>query len=231
MHGPVVACVRCPTLGRVTDPDGALARSALPAEWVARARPAIGPHRFETVLLAAQAGARWACTSLWNDFAPTVAAFLRARGSREADDLTSEVFLVVFDRLATFSGGEAEFRAFVFTIAYRRLTDELRRRSRRGEHEEWQQELDGRRAPSAEHEALSRLADESTRAVLDGLSADQRDVMVLRIIGDLTVEQVAAVLGKRPGAVKALQRRALETLRRRFSSGRTPRATRSDGRE
>ena len=231
MHGSVVARVRCPTLGRVTDPDGALARSALPAERVARAHPAVGPDQFETVLLAAQAGARWACTNLWNDFAPAVAAFLRARGSREPDDLTSEVFLAVFDRLAAFTGGEAEFRAFVFTIAYRRLTDELRRRSRRGEHEEWQQELDGRRAPSAEHEALARLADDSTRALLEGLSPDQRDVMVLRIIGDLTVEQVAAVLGKRPGAVKALQRRALETLRRKFTSGRTPRGSMVDGRE
>ena len=134
-------------------------------------------------------------------------------------------------RLGAFSGGESEFRAFVFTIAYRRLTDELRRRSRRGEHEEWQQELDDRRAPSAEHEAISRLSDDATLAMLDGLSPDQRDVMVLRIIGDLTVEQVAHVLGKRPGAVKALQRRALETLRRKLSRGRTPLGGRGDGRE
>ena len=216
----------------MTDPEGALARTSLPAERVVRARlSTIGPDQFETVLLAAQAGARWASTDLWNEYAPAVAAFLRARGSREADDLTSEVFLAVFDRLGTFSGGEAEFRAFVFTIAFRRLTDELRRRSRRGEHEEWQQELDDRRAPSAEHEALSRIADDSTRALLEGLSPDQRDVMVLRILGDLTIEQVAAVLGKRTGAVKALQRRALETLRRKVPPGRTPRRAGGDGRE
>ncbi|MFE5670426.1 RNA polymerase sigma factor [Agromyces sp. NPDC056523] len=215
----------------MTDPDGALAHPSLPTERVGRARRVIGPDQFETVLLAAQAGARWASTNLWNEYAPAVAAFLRARGSREPDDLTSEVFLAVFDRLDGFSGGEAEFRAFVFTIAYRRLTDELRRRSRRGEHEEWQQELDGRRSPSAEHEALSRLSDDATRALLDGLSPDQRDVMVLRIIADLTVEQVAEVLGKRPGAVKALQRRALETLRKRIARGRTPLGARVDGRE
>ncbi|MBM7502811.1 RNA polymerase sigma factor [Agromyces aurantiacus] len=215
----------------MTDPDGAIARASIPAEPVARAHPAIVPDQFETVLLAAQAGARWASTNLWNEYAPAVAAFLRARGSREPDDLTSEVFLAVFDRLGAFSGGEPEFRAFVFTIAYRRLTDELRRRSRRGEHEEWQQELDGRRSPSAEQEALDRLGEDSTRALLEGLSPDQRDVMVLRILADLTIEQVAEVLGKRPGAVKALQRRALETLRRRFSRGRTPLRGGGDGRE
>jgi len=49
------------------------------------------------------------------------------------------------------------------------------------------------------------------------LPEDQRNVMVLRIVADLTVEQVAQVLGKRPGAVKALQRRALDSLRRKLS--------------
>lgn len=177
---------------------------------------------FGAVIAAAQTGARWACTTIWVEYSPAVAAFLRARGSDEPDDLTSEVFLTVFDQLGHFTGGEAAFRSFVFTIAYRRLVDELRRRSRRGRTEEWVDELDPRRSPSAEEQALDEIADASARALLDGLPADQRNVMVLRIIADLTVEQVAQVLGKRPGAVKALQRRALESLRRKVSPGRTP---------
>ncbi|WP_353827005.1 RNA polymerase sigma factor [Agromyces sp. SYSU T0242] len=215
----------------MADPDGALARPALRTESSSRVPAAALAGEFGTVLLAAQAGARWANTRLWNEYAPAVAAFLRARGSREPDDLTSEVFLAVFDRLPEFDGGEPEFRAFVFTIAYRRLTDELRRRGRRGEAEEWRPELDGRRVASAEQEAMTRLGDDGARRLLEGLSPDQRDVMVLRIIVDLTVDQVAAVLGKRPGAVKALQRRALETLRKRIASGRTPRGVSVDGRE
>ncbi len=55
--------------------------------------------------------------------------------------------------------------------------------------------------------------------------------MVLRIIGDLTVDQVADVLGKRQGAVKALQRRALESLRKKFARGRTPGAASVDSGE
>jgi RNA polymerase sigma factor (sigma-70 family) len=186
---------------------------------------------FPAVLIAAQAGAQWACTNLWVDYAPAVFAFLRARGSHEPDDLTSEVFLAVFDQLDRFRGGEAEFRTFVFTIAYRRLVDELRRRSRRGHHEPWNDELDVRRSPSAEHQAMEQLSDASTRALLDGLPVDQRNVMVLRIIADLTVEQVAEILGKRPGAVKALQRRALAALRKKFSAGRTLPAPSGDSRE
>ncbi|WP_344371481.1 sigma-70 family RNA polymerase sigma factor [Agromyces tropicus] len=215
----------------MADPDGALASPSLRTERASRAPATPLAGEFGTILLAAQAGARWANTRIWNEYAPAVAAFLRARGSREPDDLTSEVFLTVFDRLSTFSGDEGDFRAFVFTIAYRRLTDELRRRGRRGESEEWHDELDDRRAPSAEQEAIARIGDAAARRLLDGLSPDQRDVMVLRVVADLTLEQAAAVLGKRTGAVKALQRRALETLRRRLANGRIPRGTFDDGGE
>ncbi len=174
-------------------------------------------QNFDAVLLAAQHGAAWASRSLWSDYSPAVASFLRARGSREADDLTSEVFLAVFDGLHDFTGGEPEFRSFVFSIAYRRLVDELRKRTRRGDHVAWDDAHDPRHSASAESEALDRLGESSARTILDRLPADQRDVMVLRIIADLTVEQVASVTGKSPGAVKALQRRALESLRKKFS--------------
>jgi RNA polymerase sigma factor (sigma-70 family) len=217
----------------MADYEGSLSR-ATPRGLSSRRVASGGGARAETfpaVLLAAQSGAQWACTNLWVDHAPAVFAFLRARGSHEPEDLTSEVFLAVFDQLDRFRGGEAEFRTFVFTIAYRRLVDELRRRSKRGHHEEWSDELDARRSPSAEHEAMDRMTDASTRALLDGLPPDQRNVMVLRIIADLTVDQIAEILGKRPGAVKALQRRALESLRKKFSKGRTPAGPRDDSRE
>jgi RNA polymerase sigma-70 factor (ECF subfamily) len=192
---------------------------------------ATGGDAFPGVLLAAQSGAAWACTNLWIDYAPAVMGFLRARGSQEPEDLTSEVFLAVFDSLDRFSGNEQAFRTYVFTIAYRRLVDELRRRATRGLHVEWDDAADPRRSASAEHEAIGKLADASARALLEDLPPDQRDVMVLRIIGDLTVEQVAEVLGKRPGAVKALQRRALGSLRKKFGAGRTPAAPSGDSRE
>lgn len=176
---------------------------------------------FETVLAAAQRGAAWACTAIWVTYAPAVSGFLAARGSREPEDLTSEVFLALFEGLDSFTGGERQLRTFVFTLAYRRLVDELRSRSRRGDTVEWTQEGDPRSVPSAETVAIARLEDARALALLDGLPDQQRDVMVLRIIADLTVEQVALVLGKRPGAVKALQRRALENLRKKVQAGRT----------
>jgi RNA polymerase sigma-70 factor, ECF subfamily len=176
---------------------------------------------FESTLSAAQVGAKWASTALWEQYAPAVAGFLRARGSFEPDDLTSEVFLALFEALPTFEGNEPALRSFIFSIAYRRLVDELRQRARRGASVEFSQEVDDRLGPSAETEAVARLDDAAARALLDDLPTDQRDVLVLRIVADLTIEQIAAVLDKRPGAVKALQRRALERLKKKLGTTRT----------
>ena len=66
------------------------------------------------------------------------------------------------------------------------------------------------------------LPELQARALLDDLPQDQKDVMMLRIFGDLTVDQIATTLGKTSGAVKALQRRGLHNLRRRVLSAATP---------
>jgi RNA polymerase sigma-70 factor, ECF subfamily len=170
---------------------------------------------FETVLAAAQLGASWASSTLWREYAPGVAGFARGRGSRDPDDLASEVFLIVFDTLSTFIGNESEFRSYLYSIAYRRLVDELRQRSRRGETVQWLPENDLRTEPSAEDAASIRSSDSAVLAQFDILPVDQRNVMVLRIVSDLTIEQIAEVLDKSPGAVKSLQKRALDALRKK----------------
>jgi RNA polymerase sigma factor (sigma-70 family) len=177
---------------------------------------------FETVLAAAQSGAPWACTTLWREYSASVVGFARGRGARDPEDLASDVFLAVFEQLTTFVGTESEFRSFIFSIAYRRLVDEMRQRGRRGETVEWVPEHDVRSEPSAEDAASERLSEASVLSILDGLPPDQRDVMVLRIVSDLTIEQIADVLGKQPGAVKALQRRALTSLRKKVSTDPYP---------
>ena len=57
--------------------------------------------------------------------------YLRLRGADDPEDLTSEVFLRVFNHLDDFSGDERGFAAWVFTIAHRALIDERRRNARR----------------------------------------------------------------------------------------------------
>jgi RNA polymerase sigma factor (sigma-70 family) len=177
------------------------------------------------LVVAAQAGASWAFTRLHERFAGQVAGYLRLQGAVDVEDLTSEVFLAAFTGIGTFSGDGAGFRSWLFTIAHRRLIDDRRRRGRRVATAALDVLPDsGANLPGgdAEAEALHRLGTERVVALLDGLSPDQRDVLSLRILGDLTVEQVAEAVGKRPGAVKALQRRGLEALRRRMAEEGVP---------
>lgn len=167
---------------------------------------------FPAVLAAAQTGAAWAFRAIYDAFAPTIASYFRARGMRDVDDLTSEVFVSVFTGLGRFGGDEGELRAWMFTIAHRRYVDELRRRSRTAPTVPYDEALDGRTDVSAEETAMGRAADTGVHAMLASLPPDQRDVLALRVVADLTVEQTARLLAKSEGAVKQLQRRALASL-------------------
>lgn len=168
----------------------------------------------EDALPAAQAGQAWAARVLYEQLAPRVTGYLRAHGASEPDDLTSEVFLTVFGRIETVTGGAAGLRALVFSVAHARLVDDLRRRARRGLTAEYAPDDDYRTSASAEEEGLAALQTARVREVLASLAPDQRDVLVLRILGDLTLEQVADTLGKSTGAVKQLQRRGLLACRK-----------------
>ena len=170
---------------------------------------------FSTVLAAAQAGAEWAWEAIYRDLAGAVGGYLRGHGAVEPDDLVAEVFLQLARNIGTFEGDEAGFRSWVFTVAHHRLVDERRARGRRPLDLIEDSALESA-APQGdvERDAVERLSADEAKALLVHLSPDQRDVLLLRIFGGLTVEEVAAAIGKRPGAVKALQRRALASLQR-----------------
>lgn len=168
-------------------------------------------------LTAARDGDPVACSRIWSTYAPMVAGFARARGCREPEDLTSEVFLGLFRGLAAFEGDEPAFRGYLFTLARRRLVDEHRSASRRPLTREWTDGDGDRPTASAEDEFLAAAGHRDLMALLDALSPDQREVLTLRLVADLSLEQVAAAVDKTPGAVKALQHRALASLRRRLA--------------
>lgn len=176
---------------------------------------------YANIVEAARQGAEWAWTRLYRDASPTVLRYLRARGAREPEDLLGDVFVQVVRNISRFDGGEAEFRAWVVTIARNRLTDDWRRRGRNPEAAPLDDVLAREEDPAgdAEEDAMRRLADDRVRAVLAGLTPQQRDVMLLRIFGRLTIDEVAAAIGKRPGAVKSIQTRAFAAIRKAISKG------------
>jgi RNA polymerase sigma factor (sigma-70 family) len=170
---------------------------------------------FPEVLQAARGESEWAWTALYRDLAPLVLGYLRSRGARNTEDLTGEVFTQIARKLSTFSGGEAEFRSWVLVIAHHRLLDERRYFGRHPEDAAGDDVIHARAATGdVEQEAMSQLGTERVRRYFDLLSEDQREVLLLRIIAQLTVDEVAAVVDKKPNTVKALQRRGLAVLRK-----------------
>jgi RNA polymerase sigma-70 factor (ECF subfamily) len=166
------------------------------------------------VLARARSGSGEAFSQIYAELAGPVAGYLRAKGVPDVEDLTSEVFLQVFQGIGRFDGDEAGFRSWVFTIAHRRMVDTWRRSGRRPDSVEYTPEGDTRVARSAEALALDRVGEERAVALLGLLTDSQRDVVLLRVVADLSLEEVAAVVDRPVGAVKALQRRGLATLRR-----------------
>jgi RNA polymerase sigma factor (sigma-70 family) len=173
---------------------------------------------FGRVLDGARIGKRWAWEALYRDLSPVVLGYLTAQRTPEPNDLTGEVFLQVVRDLERFEGGESQFRAWVFAIAHNRLVDHRRRLKSRPAEAVEVEEIEHRQVGgNVEDEALSRIGDQRVREILAGLTQDQCSVLLLRILGDLTAEQVAAVLGRTPGAVRAVERRGLATLKRQLS--------------
>jgi RNA polymerase sigma factor (sigma-70 family) len=169
---------------------------------------------FPAVLDLAQRKDERAMEVLYRDLAPAVLGYLRAQGVTDPEDVASEVFISLVRGLGSFEGDERAFRSWAFTIAHHRMVDERRRVARRPEEPAELPRLAIVAGGSAtvEHEVVSRMGETQALAMLATLTEDQRAVVLLRILMDLSVADVASVLDKREGAVKALQRRALARL-------------------
>lgn len=174
---------------------------------------------FVSILEAARQGTPWAFEAIYRDLAPAVLGYLRGQGATEPEDLASEVFVGIVRGLDRFHGDERAFRTWVFTIAHRRLVDERRRLFRSLEEPTDPSEMtsltSGVLIEEVEEEVIGAL-EGGVGTALKALSSDQRAVILLRILADLSVAEVASILGKSQGAVKTLQRRGLRSLARQL---------------
>lgn len=174
-----------------------------------------------TVVEALTRGDPDAIVEVYRAMAPAVRSYLlrQTRDATWADDLTAEVFLEVMRSVERFSGTPEGLRAWVFRIARNRVVDHFRRESHR-RHDPLDRMPEGAEPAELhvdpESVAVSNVERERLLAIVDELPADQRDVIMLRVIGDLPIAEVASILGKSAGAVKSLQHRALRSLARRI---------------
>jgi RNA polymerase sigma-70 factor (ECF subfamily) len=178
-----------------------------------------GEH-FDAILTAAQAGGEWAWRRLYEANAPGLLRYLRARGEPDAEDIVGETFVRIVWHLDRFVGDEAAFRTWLFTIARNIVVDGSRKRARRPAEPVPHERLHAvGLTADVEDEAMQELSDDHVREVLDELSPDQRDVLLLRILGGFTIVEISQVLSRREGAIKMLQARGLASIRRKISLG------------
>ncbi|MFO7961497.1 MAG: sigma-70 family RNA polymerase sigma factor [Nitriliruptoraceae bacterium] len=178
---------------------------------------------FDRTLADARRGDETAWTKLYLDLAPVLTGYLIGRGARNPEDVTSETLLQVVRDLRSFDGDESSFRSWVFTLAHHRMVDDARRTAARPADATAGDVLE-RVAPahSFEDVSVSHLGPAELSYLLAATTPDQRDVLLLRYVADLTLHEAAEVLDKDYNAVKALHRRGLDALRAHVASGSYP---------
>jgi RNA polymerase sigma-70 factor (ECF subfamily) len=168
---------------------------------------------------AARAGGEWAWAELYHALAPDLARFLRARGVLDVDDVVGETFLRAVRGVGGFEGDGTAFRSWVFTIGRNAAIDAMRRQARRPEDPRADLTDLGPNG-DVETDALAGLFRADVVRMLEGLSEEQRDVLLLRFLSELPFAEIAEIVGKREGTVRMLQNRGLAALRRMISEGR-----------
>jgi len=168
---------------------------------------------FASVLAAAKTGDTDAITVLYRALNPALLRYYRAHATRVAEDLAQEVWLSAAPRLGSFEGDEAQFRTWLFTVARRRLIDHWRASGRRVS--EVQEEME---PVASDVDPADRLMGDAAIAELTaGLTEEQREVITLRVVGGLSVDEVASIIGKSPVAVRVIQHRALRKAAARLN--------------
>lgn len=170
--------------------------------------------RFADVLAAAGAGDEWAFDALYRDLHPALLRYLRSLHWELAEDSASEAWIEVARGVAAFVGPERAFRSWVFAIARRKLIDRIRYEARRPGAS-----FDG--VPDAgppvrdiADEILERDATTHALELIRTLPREQGEAVMLRVVVGMDHAEVAAVMGKSPGAVRVLVHRGLRRLER-----------------
>jgi RNA polymerase sigma-70 factor (ECF subfamily) len=167
----------------------------------------------------ARDGDRAALGELWRVYQPQLLRFLRATGAATAEDIASEVWMDVGRALRRFEGDGRALQRWLFTIARRRNIDEARRLARRKESA----------VPVDEHRELASTSDpsleiaplENALALVSALPTQMAEAVMLRIVHDLSVEDVAAIMQISEANVRVITHRGLTKLRARARQDRS----------
>lgn len=143
--------------------------------------------------------------------------YFRTSSCEEAEDLSSQVFLKVFEAIGSYQDKGVPFSAWVFRIAHNLLVDYYRRH-----HHRLVESLDDLSLEveagtlDIEERVLASLTLEEIKNEIASLTFDQQEVLILRYLEELEIAEIAEVMSRNPSAVRALLRRALASLAKKI---------------
>ncbi len=136
----------------------------------------------------------------------------------EAEDMTAEVFRKALQSLPRFKWTGAPFAAWLFRIASNMIADRAKRAAREGNVRGDEDLRDGRMPQPQQADLEQSERSEGVSRLVNELAEDQRRVLVMRFAEERSIREIAETLGRSEGAIKQLQFRALENVRKRLSS-------------
>ncbi len=174
----------------------------------------------DRLLAQAQQGSHTAITKIYEVYFDPIYRFIRWRvdDPGQAEDLTSEVFIKFLNALQSPNAPRHSLRGWMFRVARNVLYDHYQQPDTSGELDETLAAPD-----DAEGLLMQQLNAEHIREALRKLAADQQEVLILRFAQTLSLEDTAASMGRSVSAIKSLQFRAINALRRALgeSAGET----------
>jgi RNA polymerase sigma-70 factor (ECF subfamily) len=177
-----------------------------------------GDAGFDEVIERARGREPQAWADIYERFADRIFGFFvnQTHSRQTAEDLTAGVFVEALQAAEKFQGSVSDLRSWLFRIARNNLIDHVRSAKRvKTEAIEDVAEADLTRLSAAgdpQDLAMAGLDRGAILAAVEKLSPGQREVVLLRLTGDLAYAEIGKLIGKTQGAVKVLHHRAMAAL-------------------
>ena len=156
-----------------------------------------------------------ALTRIFDLYAPAIYwyALCLCNDAVMADHIVGDVFTKLLEHLSAGNGPRSNLRSYLFEMAYHVLVDEVRYSYRRVPIDEVEFTLRaGYSTPVSVEKQI--LLETVSQAIQNDLTEDQRHVIILRFLEGFSLNETASIMGKKAGAVKVMQHRAIAALRK-----------------
>ena len=173
----------------------------------------------QSLVQRAQRHDREAFARLYEEYFDKIYRYIALKtGNRvEAEDMTQQVFIKALNSISSYKWKGSPFSAWLFRIAHNQMVDYLRKKTRQATVSLDESSVAARDNPQTTTEKKMNI--EQLAIATRELTAAQQEVILLRFSGELPIAQVASIMGKSEGAVKALQHSAIVALRKIMKTG------------